>query len=161
MQVTTATANNINAMPLTIEYSFENTERKNEARNGFFQFPDFSERKEHLLREIDEYGHEKMQQFLDSASDLNCNSEPLMLELEKMRRRFGYEQANMLERIFINQVLFSWLKLKLFEMHEAGDNNKSTNLSFVLQLRQAQAQFSNAYDALLKVKKLLPEFECI
>jgi hypothetical protein len=113
------------------------------------------------LREIDDYGQEKMRQFMDSASDLNCNSEPLMLELEQMRRRFGYEHANMLEKIFINQVLCSWLKLKLFEMQETNDNYKATDLSFGLQLRQAQAQFTGAYDALLKVKKLLPEFECI
>lgn len=160
MQAATAT-NNINAIPLKIEYFFENTERKNETPRGFFEFPDFSERKAHLLREIDDYGQEKMRQFMDSASDLNCKSEPLMLELEQMRRRFGYEHANMLEKIFINQVLCSWLKLKLFEMQESNDGNKATDLSFGLQLRQAQAQFTGAYDALLKVKKLLPEFECI
>ena len=160
MQAATAT-NNINAIPLKIEYFFENTERKNETPRGFFELPDFRERKAHLLREIDDYGQEKMRQFMDSASDLNRNSEPLMLELEQMRRRFGYENANMLEKIFINQVLCSWLKLKLFEMQETNDGNKATDLSFVLQLRQAQAQFTGAYDALLKVKKLLPEFECI
>ena len=160
MQAATAT-NNINAIPLKIEYFFENTERKQEPGHGFFEFPDFSERKAYLLREIDDYGQEKMRQFMDSASDLNCNSEPLMLELEQMRRRFGYEHANMLEKIFINQVLCSWLKLKLFEMQETNDSNKATDLSFGLQLRQAQAQFTGAYDALLKVKKLLPEFECI
>ncbi len=159
MQVATA-ANNINPIPLKIELFFENTERKSETRHHFLEFPDFSERKAHLLREIDDYGQEKMQQFLDSATGFNCNCEPLMVELEQMRRRFGYEHANMLERIFINQVLFSWLKLKLFEMQETG-SDKATDFSFVLQLRQAQAQFSNAYDALLKVKKLLPEFECI
>jgi hypothetical protein len=160
MQAATAT-NNINAIPLKIEYFFENTERKQEPGHGFFEFPDFSERKAYLLREIDDYGQEKMRQFMDSASDLHRNSEPLMLELEQMRRRFGYEHANMLEKIFINQVLCSWLKLKLFEMQETNDSNKATDLSFGLQLRQAQAQFTGAYDALLKVKKLLPEFECI
>ena len=160
MQAATAT-NNLNAIPLKIEYFFENTERKQEPGHGFFEFPDFSERKAYLLREIDDYGQEKMRQFMDSASDLHRNSEPLMLELEQMRRRFGYEHANMLEKIFINQVLCSWLKLKLFEMQETNDGNKATDLSFGLQLRQAQAQFTGAYDALLKVKKLLPEFECI
>lgn len=153
--------NNITPLPLNIESNFETVAVKNEIRHGYFEFPDFIERKAHLLREIDDYGEDKMRRFLDSATDLDCNTELLTIELEQMRRRFGYEQANMLERILINQVLFSWLKLKLFEIREIQSDGKKTNLSFALQLRQAQAQFTNAYDALLKMKKLLPEFECL
>jgi hypothetical protein len=113
------------------------------------------------MQEIDDYEQEKMRHFLASADELNCNGELLMTELQQMRGRFGYERANFLERILINQVLCSWLKLKMFEMQEAHNDAKTSDLSFVLQHRQAQAQFSSAYDALLKVKKLLPEFECL
>lgn len=156
----TSTINNVNPIPLKIEFCFENAERKNKAQQSFFEFPTFVDRKAHLLQEIDDYEQEKMRLFLSSVGDLNCDSELLLIELEQMRVRFGYERANLLERILINQVLCSWLKLKMFEMQEYRNDNKTSGLSFVLQHRQAQAQFSTAYDALLKVKKLLPEFEC-
>jgi hypothetical protein len=159
MQVATIT--NAFTPPLNVESNFKKAERKEEFRQGLFDFPDFIERKTHLLREIDDYGDERVRRFLDSATDLDYNNELLTIELDRMRHRFGYENANMLERILINQVLISWLKLKLFEIREAKEDGNKTNLSFILQLRQAQAQFSNAYDALLKVKKLLPEFECL
>jgi hypothetical protein len=157
----TSPISNVNPIPLKIEFCFENAERKNKPTKSFFEFPTFVERKAHLMQEIDDYEQEKMRHFLASADELNCNGELLMTELQQMRGRFGYERANFLERILINQVLCSWLKLKMFEMQEAHNDAKTSDLSFVLQHRQAQAQFSSAYDALLKVKKLLPEFECL
>ena len=77
----TSTINNVNPIPLKIEFCFENAERKNKPRQKDFEFPTVLERKAHLMQEIDDYEQEKMAHFLASADDLNCNGELLIIEL--------------------------------------------------------------------------------
>ncbi len=154
-------AGNSNQIPLDIRVILGNGVNTNNLLENSFEASDFDVRKAHLLQEVDDYAQEKLRYALESADVLSCDSGLAMIELEQMRRRFGYEHANLLERILINQVLFSWLRLKLFEIREISKESGTLDFSFGVQLRQAQAQFTKAYDALIKVKKLLPEFECL
>jgi hypothetical protein len=79
--------------------------------------------------------------------------------VEAMRAELGYEEASVLERVLIDQVLTSWLHVNLLEMLHCekltAQHNAEAGIYWDRRLTMAHRRFTRACDSLARVRKLV------
>lgn len=105
-----------------------------------------------------------MNNNLDFILSRNCSfimAEKMKYDLRKMRDGLGYEDADEMEKLLIEQVCLNWLRTNLLEQAHASktleSHTSATGLYWDKRLTAAHNRYLRACETLAKVRKLLAE----
>ena len=109
-----------------------------------------------LLGDVAKFAHE---QLVDAtAGDQVTVREALAVGREAMREELGYYQASPLERLLIDQVLLSWLRLHYVDLNHTATLGKNVSIAVAdywdRKLSAAQRRYLRACETLARVRKL-------
>ncbi|MCB9150723.1 MAG: hypothetical protein H6641_18370 [Caldilineaceae bacterium] len=93
--------------------------------------------------------------MIDKAVSGLANQMALHCELDDMRSELGFDDASGLERLLIDAVVLSWLRLQHTEYWRSEADTWQAREYWDKQLSAAQRRFLRACESLAKVRKLL------
>lgn len=90
---------------------------------------------------------------------IQLRREAIEIEANKLLESLGYQKANPLEQILIQEIVICWLRVNHLSENQKLKLNQShsieSGLYWTKQVEIAQKQFTRACESLAKVKKLL------
>lgn len=74
---------------------------------------------------------------------------------ENMRRDLGYASASAIERLIIDQIVMSWLRLQVAELKLSGHTEERMINFFEKRVNAAQMRFFRACESLTRTRKMM------
>lgn len=131
---------------------------------------DMSEMKAYLdnnstLVKMNDCSELALKRMIEAFSTSELMRELIRRQVEEKRESFGYKTATIFERMLIDQVILSWIRLNHLEtvhtarLEQSGSHSHASGLYWDKRLNSAQKRFMNACETLAKIRKHLAEAE--
>ena len=112
-----------------------------------------------LIEVAGRLAQQSRQVLLNKSQITGASKEIAMAELERLESKFNYQTSNPLEKLIIDQILTSYVRLFIWEFtYHSLCNSSAINLKSAEQweklISSAQRRFLRAIESLARVKKL-------
>jgi hypothetical protein len=137
---------------------FQKTNTDNPAEEEVTALREYLSRHPSLWKHIGNLAENAARNLINSVQGTPALKEALKVGYEQMRLDLGWEEATALERLLIEQVVLSWMRLYLVEHHHTAVMKEQLTLQqgqyWEGRLNAAQRRFLRACASLARIRKM-------